>query len=211
MKKSKLFIATLLIGVMLAFAGCNYKTETQLPECVEMSYINSTIKITAINEINMKFFWDLYDTIEYALKNNVKTLELNFLSPGGIIPCMFASYDLLMEAKKEGLEIITHGYGLVASAAVVVYLTGDIRTLDENGYIMIHPHTGSINPFLQGNINKTYIEWTNKYADILVTRTKITLSEAIEMLTGDVKYKANYFNSVESLNAGLITHIRVQD
>lgn len=121
---------------------------------------------------------------------------------------MFAIYDLIMEAKAKGLIVNTHGHGIVGSAAVPIFLAGDVRTLNKNGYIMLHPHSGTVNPFFKGNINETFKEWTELYAKILVDRTKMKHEDAIKYLTGNAKNQAEYINSKRALEFGLITEIR---
>ena len=202
-------LAVLMIGVFLLF-GCVTTNTTQntLPDNVRVVH-NSPIGVQImVNVIDYKTYVEIFDALNYAKKEGIDIVRIHLLSPGGAVHVMFAVYDLLMEFKAKGLIIETHGYGVVGSAAVPIFLAGDIRTLNNHGYIMIHPHSGVKNPMLQGNVNKTFDEWTNRYAQILVDRTKITKEEALGFLNGNFRIKAEWINANRALKYGLITEIR---
>ena len=153
-------------------------------------------------------YTEIFDALHYAKKEGIGIVRIHLLSPGGAVHVMFAMYDLLMEFKAKGLIIECHGYGVVGSAAVPVFLAGDVCTLNKNGYIMIHPHSGKKNSMFQGNVNEVFDEWTDRYAKILVKHTNITKEEALNFLTGNYRIKGEWINASRALALGLITKIR---
>ena len=203
-------LAILMMVIALSF-GCvttNKHAIQQLPENVRIVH-NSPIGVQImVNIIDYKTYVQIFDALALAEKEGIGIVRIHLLSPGGAVHVMFAMYDLLMEYKTKGLIIETHGYGVVGSAAVPVFLAGDVRTLNKNGYIMLHPHSGTPNPGFKGNVNETFSEWTDRYAQILADRTKITKEDAVKYLTGNFRFKAEWVNAERALKYGLITKIR---
>ncbi len=203
----KRFLAILMMVVVLTF-GCVTANQYSLPDNVRITHASPIGVQIMINIIDYKTYVQMFDALNYAKKEGIDIVRIHLLSPGGAVHIMFAMYDMLNEFKAKGLIIETHGYGVVGSAAVPVFLAGDVRTLNKNGYIMIHPHSGVINPIYQGNVNETFKEWTNRYCQILVDRSNMTHEEAMGYLTGNFRIKAEWIDSERALKYGLITEIR---
>jgi len=203
----KKYLAILMMAVVLTF-GCVTTSQHALPDNVKITRASPIGVQIMVNIIDYKTYTQMFDALNYAKKEGIENVRIHLLSPGGSVHVMFAVYDLLMEFKAKGLSIETHGYGVVGSAAVPVFLAGDVRTLNDHGYIMIHPHSGIAHPMLQGNVNSTFSEWTERYAQILVDRTNMTKKEALGFLTGNYKVKAEWVNAERALKYGLITKIR---
>lgn len=202
----KKYLVILMMAVALTF-GCA-TAPMQLSKNVQVVQYSPISVQIIINKVDYDLFEQTFNALNYAVKEGIDTVNIYVISPGGGVVEMFAIYDMLMEFKAKGLKINTHGYGIVGSAAVPIFLVGDVRTLNTMGYFMLHPHSGEVNPFYKGNINETLQEWTELYAKILVDRTKMKYEDAIKYLTGNPEIQAEYINSKRALELGLITSIR---
>ena len=204
----KKYLAVLMMVIALTFGCVTTSQHAALPENVKITHASPIGVQIMVNIIDYKTYTQMFDALNYAKKEGIKIVRIHLLSPGGAVHVMWAMYDLINEFKSKGLIIECHGYGVVGSAAVPVFLAGDVRTLNKNGYIMIHPHTGVVNPMFQGNVNSTFSEWTERYAQILVDRSNMTKKEALGFLTGNFRVKAEWINAERALKYGLITKIR---
>lgn len=77
------------------------------------------------------------------LNTTVTTLNLYISSPGGSVSYCVTLYNFLKN-KQDRLEIHTHNIGEVSSAAILVYLAGEIRTCDNIAKFLLHPITRNI-------------------------------------------------------------------
>lgn len=204
----KKYLAILMMAVVLTFGCATTNQHTILPDNVRITHASPIGVQIMVNIIDYETYVQMFDVLSYAKKEGINIVRIHLLSPGGAVHVMWAMYDLLNEFKAKGLTIECHGYGVVGSAAVPVFVAGDVRTLNKNGYIMIHPHSGVNNPMYQGNVNETFSEWTKRYAQILVDRTNMTKEEAMGFLTGNFRVKAEWINAERALKYGIITEIR---
>lgn len=89
-----------------------------------------------------------------AISNNVQRIHILIQSPGGEINCGVAIHNYL---KGLPVEVIVYNVGLVASAAVAVFLGGHVRKCALTAVFMIHKTVASIGipvspDFLRGRI-----------------------------------------------------------
>jgi ATP-dependent protease ClpP protease subunit len=148
------------------------------------------------------------DASFFIKQAGLKKVRILMCNPGGSVFHMWAIYDLVTEWKKSGVEVNTSTTGLVASAAVPIFLLGENRTITENGWVMIHPHSGDESSYNHQTVNAMFREWTEKYAKVLAGRTKILLADAMDMLTGDHQNDTWFFNASEALKLGIATEIK---
>jgi len=142
----------------------------------------------------------------------IKDIRIRMANPGGVIYHMFAIYDLMMDAKaKFGMHFVTEARGLIASAAVPIFLAGDTRVCSPNTYFMIHPHSGNDdleNAYMRGiqipdSVIKMFKEWTERYAQIVADNTKMTKLQCIQRMKG-TSNNVYFFNAEEAYNMGFV-------
>ncbi|WFP51225.1 Clp protease ClpP [Methylomonas sp. EFPC3] len=76
---------------------------------------------------------------ELQALNNVATIELHIHSPGGSLLDGLAIYNAL---KNHPARVLGHVDGLAASAASVILMAGDVITMPEDAFLMIHNAQG---------------------------------------------------------------------
>jgi len=92
---------------------------------------------------------------ELELAGDVGGIEVLLDSPGGSVSDGLTIYDAL---RNHPAKVTTNVIGVAASMASVLMLAGDVRQIAENGRVMVHRATGSV--------NGTHEEMT-RYAEIL--------------------------------------------
>lgn len=126
------------------------------------------------------------------------TIVIN--SPGGDVYSGLALYDMFRTSK---CEIITKGYGLIASMASILFLAGTTRILSPNARYMVH----SIQSWVAGSSADVKIEAEEikKLEDYLKKiYSKHTNKKALFWRKLD---RNKYFNAEECLNMGVATAI----
>lgn len=93
------------------------------------------IQFDYIGEINDNGLLTMQNHIKLQ-KGQITNLTINISSPGGAVTPGIAMYNYL---KKQDFNIITHNFGEVSSAAILLYLAGNIRTASAISKFMFHP------------------------------------------------------------------------
>lgn len=73
-----------------------------------------------------------------AQTDNILSLTINISSSGGSVSSGITLYNYL---KQKNFTVITHNLSEVSSAAILLYLAGNIRTASEVSKFIIHPLT----------------------------------------------------------------------
>ena len=72
-------------------------------------------------------------------KTKPEAITLLIDSPGGLVSAGLALYaDLMARVKDQGVEVRTEARGIVASAAVLPFLAGDVRVMREGSVALVH-------------------------------------------------------------------------
>lgn len=207
----KLFL-TLLVASFL-FAGCVtdfedfVKNELEIP-ATKMWVENSTQQVHYVfSVVDATNYHAIRRMLVEMDKRNLHKLVLHMDNGGGSMYHMCMLLDLIKEYQTKGFIFIAHNEGLVGSAAVPLFMICDERWGSEFDYILIHPHSGQKSDVFEGNINKLFDEWTERYAKLLVKAgVKYSVKEIIEMMTGDYRYKAWILNFETCMDKGFYTH-----
>lgn len=209
----KRFLVAMIAATFLfagAGIGCRkeyLKANPVITEVSERLRIVHGIAHMELNSVSSYSYEEFYRDLLYLHANNIKELKITLCNPGGSIFHMWAMYDALKLARDHGLNVETHAAGLIASAAVPLYLLGQKRTIAPNAYVMIHPHSGKLSEYNKPSLNKMYKAWTKAYAQILVDNTRITMEDAIKYLTGSPS-NTNWFNAKEAVLLEIAHYIR---
>jgi ATP-dependent protease ClpP protease subunit len=88
--------------------------------------------VTALKKVEHELFSGL---LRLGLWETVPTIHLHIKSEGGDLYAGLAAFDFVRSMRA---YVHTHAEGCVASAATLVFLGGDQRTVHPNAYILIH-------------------------------------------------------------------------
>jgi len=80
----------------------------------------------------------LHNEIVKMLEEGKTELRIFIMSPGGMAYDFSGSVDVIKFAKNHGIHVTTIAYGLVASAAVPIFVSGDLRIAGPNTQFMVH-------------------------------------------------------------------------
>lgn len=143
------------------------------------------------------------------LSATVTTLNLYISSPGGSVSHCITLYNFL-KLKQDKLEIHTHNIGEVSSAAVLVYLAGEIRTCDNIAKFLLHPITRNVSGKLYYHQMMEYIDDfrvdIRNYVDILRRETNSLKGKYNADLDILLERDSLVFCSKDAYQYGLITN-----
>ena len=169
MKKRLLKILTYSLIVIAAFAApILHNRYMQKP--IEVSTPLTTYTIVW-GEMSGYTTTDFYNKVRICQESGIRHIEIFLMSPGGLAFDCFGAVDVMEQAKAEGITFTVKAYGLVASAAVPVFVAGDERIAGPNTIFMLHkPEKPS---YLDENdlelfnlVERLYISIVAKYCDL---------------------------------------------
>jgi ATP-dependent protease ClpP protease subunit len=131
-------------------------------------------------EIDSKMFKEFCD---WCSEEHVGTRTVIVNSFGGSIACAIAMADMIMS-----LKMRTIGAGVVYSAAVPVFLAGDVRKMYPSCMIYDHEsYSGDLNGGTQEIRNELALVdgWSAKLRKMYSERTKLTGNEIDQMFSRD--------------------------
>ena len=133
------------------------------------------------------------------------SLLVQVTSPGGIAFEGLNIYSALASYKRGGMEINSEAQGLVASAAVLPFLAGDKREINEGSLIMVHEPFGGM--FAFGTAKEIEAEATKtvnalnaidgEYGNVVAKRTGTSASQTRQWLDEE-----KWFNSQQAVESG---------
>ncbi len=103
--------------------------------------INQTIDVELHNEIGRGGVTAAEFIKELNSHHQAKSINLSIHSPGGNMLDGFAMFNAL---KKHPAKVFSHVAGIAASAASTVLMAGDVITMPEDAFIMIHNPMGAV-------------------------------------------------------------------
>ena len=147
----------------------------------------------------------------YYCANNDDIIQLIICSDGGCSESSLALFDLI---KNNPITINTVAFGLVASAAAIVFAAGKHRTIMPNAWVMVHEETPGPEAFADLNVsqidklNKHYRRMEDQASEILATVTKTSVDKWKELHKNET-----YLSAEECLELGLADEIygRIND
>ena len=138
--------------------------------------------------------------IEQAVvKNKATHLVLHLCNPGGSALFMFDICDTLSRLRESGVHITTVARGAIMSAAVPIFLQGDVRLVSPTTWIMMHPggwkgHERQVPP----DFLRVFEEMELAYADIVCSRTTFPMEKMRKILNIGCTEKDKYGNTLDA-------------
>ena len=140
-----------------------------------------------------------------------EAITLLIESPGGFVTAGLALYtDLMARVKDQGVVVRTEARGMVASAAVLPFLAGDVRVMREGSEAMVHPPWALM--FAAGDLNDMEKEQQRVNAGLraaqerMGTITALRTGQSADVVKGWLS-KDTWFQPQQALDAGLATEI----
>jgi len=165
------------------------------------------------NRINQAIDVELHDEIglggitaadfikELQSHRNARSINLSIHSPGGNMLDGLAMFNAL---KAHPAKVYAHVTGIAASAASTVLMAGDVVTMPEDAYIMIHNPMGGV--YGGSEEMRDYADIMDKLkagaVNIYVNKTGKSVNEISEMMDSET-----WLNSTEALNYGFTDKI----
>ena len=175
-----------------------------------LNIVNGKTAYITLDGIGTGTYTDIRENLLYIQTMGIKDVHLTMCNNGGSVIEMWAIYDILYKATLfNSINLTTHAQGMIASAAVPIYLLGQKRTIGYNGFIMIHAHSGILVPYNAPTENDMLEQWTIHMIDIITNRTSMSRAKSLLHLTTglDQKQDALYINAETALDYGFATKI----
>ena len=200
----KKLLMALTIAVGMAFLpACTvvrqvfYPTEFVQTQEAETVKIDFRAKMAYINIGYMKgdLFGRQMDIVDGF---GIKELRLTINCGGGALFEMFSMVDRIQRFQDRGGNVVSIAQGIVASAAVPIFVIADLRISGRHTVFMIHPHSmwGQIDedgkyfdkkildhPSYKTLYKKMGNLWNVWYANWISSRSYFTYDDIIEMMT----------------------------
>jgi len=178
----------LLVGLaitIMALGGC----VTKLPP-IKAGYFEESTPVMELCEINYWKDIELRENLANLYSRGYRHVQLNMRNPGGEVFALWSTLETITEYQAKGMTFTAKCYGVVASAAVPVYVICDYREFSDLAWLMIHPHSGNnVNPMRPSgkpeSVLKMYDTWTWRYAVIVAQHTTLSVMDVYNMMKGE--------------------------
>ena len=181
-------------------------------EALKLSYycrINGDIAYLSITSVGSYTTDSLWTDFKIMQLRGIKTLIVYMNNPGGSSFDGAGIYDQLRLLKENGVHITIEGYGIIASAAVPIFLIGDERIASENVTFLVHPASlfkwGMFMETLKDLQSQTKMMemCRQRYAKIVAKHSKLTKDDVIKMMEEDT-----WFGAIQAKEWGMVDEIR---
>lgn len=169
---------------------------------------NAGTNTLEINDVIDDWFGVSSLEVSEALKDmdESQPLTVRINSPGGMVYEALAIHNMIAEWPQ---QVTTHVVSLAASAATVIAMVGDTRTMSDNAEFMVHnPWT-----FTWGNSNelRTTAKHLDRVAENLLDmyerKSNLSRQKIKDLLNGPEHDDGTFMTAKEALEAGFITQI----
>lgn len=163
------------------------------------------IKVSSISSYSSE---DLWSDLHLLRLKGIKKATIYMNSPGGSAFQGLAITDEFRLAKGD-IELTCEGRGLIASAAVPVFLIADKRIVSKHTIFMIHPaKVWKWGLFTEGleeleSQAKMIRMLQDGYAESVANSTNLSKTEVLDMMQRD-----NWFTAEQALKMGFVDEIR---
>ena len=199
-------LAISLIAAAFLFAGCG--GYTHFPKDV-VYYSNSEAIHIDMPKVDYYTWQDVMNLKFFMKAKGLTELHIHMLNPGGYVLPMIEVINQLELMKKDGIKVVTHGHGIIGSAAIPIFLQGDQRIMYKSAQVFLHNSTHDQNrQYMNEDTWKANMEWKDRYILIVAQKTKLTKQQVIEYTSGNPRYDLVWFNEQECLKLGFATELR---
>jgi len=145
--------------------------------------------------------------------HQIKNLDIVLINPGGNVFLMIDYLDTLERIKSSGVFITTYARGIIASAAVPIFVAGDRRVIAPNCTVMVHP--GSWRDARMGGWPEEYDQLFKRfeifYARYMSDHTNLSYKAILSIMQrDDTNSGAIYWSAEVALQLGFATEMETQ-
>ena len=209
------FVLACLLSILLLFSGvgcktllCRTGTPGTLPTVSNLgAYVSGDTAYMMYGAV--RHAEDGWQIEQFVRQNKCTKLVLYMVNGGGSVLIMFDVCSALTAMRNDGIHITTVGSGLVASAAVPIFVQGDVRILRKDAMVMLHPGSWQgEEKELQPSECELAERWEHAYARIMSERTRMTEEEIYTLMnTGNSRTGQVFYTAEEALALGIATEI----
>lgn len=180
-------------------ADSSYSSLTTVMD--DTAYTTIWAGISTIDVVN------LYKDINLMKKYGIKTMRLFVSSGGGGAFAGLALADQIMRAKSLEINVIAYASGIVASAAVPIFVVADERVASSGTIFMVHQASLWKWPGMETHSSiiaqgRMLAKLQKRYLTYMVDNSNITYDEWKEMET-----RTTWFDSAEAMEFGIVDRI----
>lgn len=210
--------AIVLAMAMFLIVGVAYAEDAETQRVVEVKNEEGELKnCFLLGDKGVCTLWggitgydakDVWTDVTILISRNVKTVDFFINSGGGDAFSGMSIADTIRMAKADGVTINTYASGLVASAAVPVFLAGDKRTASKNTTFMIH--RGKLFKMFSSesledlNAQRAMMELSEEqYVNFLVLKTNLTEADIEDKID-----RTTWFSAEQAMEWGFVDAIK---
>lgn len=181
--------------------------EVQNPE-LELSHYTKIQDDQAYMTLSMAMGDSLWSDLKLLNHMGITKLIIYLNSPGGAAFQGIGIADELRISSLNGLHIVIEARGIIASAAIPIFLMADKRVASKNTIFMIHPASlFKWGAFVEGlkelKSQQAMIEiLDNAYAKLVASRSDLSKEKVLEMLED-----THWFTAEEAKKMGFVDEI----
>lgn len=156
-----------------------------------------TRKLYLIGDISTEMYIDFTKKLDELTAKSKKPIEIELSSGGGDEDIAFAIYGKM---KAAGVKFHITAFGMVQSAAILIFAAGAVRLTDAQTIFMVHEsaveingETSAVRREAQRLDNSEY-----QFYSIIANRTRLKLSHWMSMARA-----TTYFNAQKAMSYGL--------
>lgn len=152
---------------------------------------------------------ELWMDFQLIRNRGFKKLFMFLLSPGGAAYQGLAISDEIRLLKADGVYVEVHGRGLIASAAVPVFLAANKRIASRNTTFLMHPAALSKGGFFSEDLKDLQSQarmigmLNDQYVSIVLENSKVTEDQAREMIERDT-----WITVTQAVEYGFVDEVR---
>jgi len=172
------------------------------------NYIQKPLEATALTtytiiwgEMSGYTTLDFYNKMRVCQESGIKHIEIFLMSPGGIAFDCFGAVDVMEQAKAEGIKFTVKAYGLVASAAVPIFVAADERIAGPNTIFMLHKLEKP--SYLSKDDLELYDLTMRLYTSIVDKYCNLTYDEVDKLMT-----EFTWFTAEQAKRYGMVDEVR---
>lgn len=162
-------------------------------------YISGEINECSVSQVNAKLIEFITNILVY--QNSIKNAQVGHInlcieSTGGNVDDMWALIDLILTSP---VPIYTYAFGVVASSALMIFLSGNMRFVSSHTTLMLH----ELSCAFHSNKTNAIQEWSemitneqDKMDNLILHKTKLTKKKLKEIKARKQDY---YFSAKEAV------------
>jgi ATP-dependent Clp protease, protease subunit len=204
-QKVAFFNVLLLLFSVVAFENCNAIAKEPRIEIKEK--ITKRCGVNFFASINNSSVTSLISSVDKHRKNGCSEILINISTNGGSTQAGIIAYNYL-SSLSSNITIRTHNISTVASAGVILYCGGRVRTASSNSFFLVHEGTWTFNSnstYTPSDLDETMKQWLMERK--IMRNIFSTCSGISEETTRNLFESRSVFSALDANKNGLVQKI----